>query len=283
MLVKDSNIACADYFDDLKITAGYHRGFPNGSIHRVNECEKGLFSLEMILDGSVKLHLDEETILLEGPCVFWIGDRNSVFQYELIPDVSYDHLWIDFTGERGRRIYESLSRAYPMSFIKLGASSNTKGLQEIFDYFALKFSVARPPSSIIKDVLLVEQLVGEVLMEAKRLQSANDPYGLQMLSENIQNSPFEKYDLKRLAAGAGLSYFYFRKLFKERFGEPPRKYILRQQMQTAGELLKSGQFWIGELSDYCGFPDISSFSRTFKRFYKMSPREWLVQNGKNYR
>ena len=53
------------------------------------------------------------------------------------------------------------------------------------------------------------------------------------------------------------------------------QYILNQQMLTAGVLLKSRQFRIGELSDYCGFSDLGSFSRAFKRYYHLSPNQWL--------
>ena len=47
-------------------------------------------------------------------------------------------------------------------------------------------------------------------------------------------------------------------------------------MQTAGELLKSGQFRIGEPADYCGFNNIASFTRSFKHYYRVSPRKWVA-------
>ena len=103
----------------------------------------------------------------------------------------------------------------------------------------------------------------------------NDPHGLQTLAEQIDNAPFEKYDPPLLAKNAGLSYMHFRALFKQLHGESVWQYILKQRMLTAGELLKGGQFRVGELADYCGFPDLGSFTRAFKRFYRMSPRQWL--------
>ena len=266
------------YFDDLIITSAFHKKFPNGEVHHKSECKPWVFSLEMILQGSVKLHLDSKTILLEGPSVFWIGDKSKTFQFEMIPGESYEHLWTDFTGERGRRIYEALSNEYPDSFIKLKDSPNIQNIKDLYDFLEQRFSLTRRPTSMIEDVLLVEQILGEILFEAKQQETSNDPYGLLALSETIQNAPFKKYDLRKLAAEAGLSYIHFRRVFKEKFGEPIHKYILRQRMLTAGKLLKSGRFWIGELSDYCGFPNISSFSRAFKLYYKMSPREWLTKN-----
>ena len=265
------------YFSDLQITSAFHRKFPCGISHKQTSCLSDRFSLEIILNGEVDLILDAERLHLRGPCLFWIGDHHQHFQYELIPGSSYEHLWIDFTGERGRRIYESLSEACPDSHIRLGS---VEKLLPTFEYFARKFQTARRPDSQAEDVCLIEQLMREIMREISLAnpQEINDPYHLLALAEQIKNAPFERYVPQQLAADAGLSYIHFRTLFKEVHGDAIHQFILKQQMQTAGELLKSGQFRIGELADYCRFPDLPSFTRAFKRYYKVSPKHWLAKN-----
>ncbi len=266
------------YFSDLQITAAFHRKFPCQIQHRKIECKKNRFSLEMILNGEVDLLLDDVRLRLTSPCLFWIGDRHGSFQYELIPGSGYEHLWIDFTGERGRRIYESLSDAYPDSHIPL---EDVKNILPIFECFAKKFKNPRRPDSSAEDVFLIEQLMREIIRqtEHENQPDQNDPHGLLALAEQISNAPFEKYDPPRLAKDAGLSYVHFRALFKQLHGESLWQYILKQRMLTAGELLKGGQFRVGELADYCGFPDQGSFTRAFKRFYRISPRQWMEKNS----
>ena len=66
----------------------------------------------------------------------------------------------------------------------------------------------------------------------------NDPYHLLALAEQIKNAPFERYVPQQLAKDMGLSYVHFRTLFKEVHGDTIHQFILKQQMQTAGELLK---------------------------------------------
>lgn len=264
------------YFRDLQITSAFHRKFPCGILHRQNLCRPNRFSLELILNGEVYLSLDAERVHLQGPCLFWIGDHHKHFQYELIPGSCYEHLWIDFTGERGRRIYESLSEACPDSYIRLGS---VEKLLPTFEYFARKFQTARRPDSQAEDVCLIEQLMLEIVREINLAnpQEMNDPYHLLALAEQIKNAPFERYVPQQLAADAGLSYIHFRTLFKQVHGDAIHQFILKQQMQTAGELLKSGQFRIKELADYCGFSDLPSFTRAFKRYYKVSPKQWLAK------
>ena len=273
-LAETNNIKNVKYFSDLQITSAFRRKFPCQIQHRKNECRKNRFSLEMILNGEVDLLLEDHRIRLTGPCLFWIGDRHKYFQYELLPGISYEHCWIDFAGERGRRIYDSLSEAYPDSYIPL---EDTRSILPVFEYFARKFKNPRRPDSSADDVFLIEQLMREIIRKThqEKLPDLNDPHGLRALAEQITNVPFEKYDPAQLAKEAGLSYVHFRNLFKQLHGESVWQYILKQRMLTAGELLKGGQFRIGELADYCGFPDQGSFTRAFKRFYRMSPRQWL--------
>ena len=271
------NIRIANYFDDLKIIAAFYRRFPCNITHRKTKCREGCFSLEMILNGEVYLHLDERKIHLKSPCIFWIGEDTDFFQFELIPGASYDHHWIDFTGERGRRIYRSLCETFPESWVQV---KSEKKFKNIFDHFSQQFQVARRPASLPENVIKIEQIIYELACECTAVEhDCTDPYGIRRLAEYIAETPFEKYDLFKLAEQVGLSYVHFRTLFKNVTGVSVKQYIFEQQMLTAGELLKGRQFRIGELADYCGFVDTASFTRTFKRYYRMSPIQWLKKNS----
>lgn len=281
-MIKDStlekqSIKSVKYFSDLQIYSAFHRKFPCGMPHRKIPCIPDSFSLEIILYGEVLLFLDDNCIHLKGPCVFWIGDHHRTFQFELIPGETYEHIWIDFSGERGRRIYESLSASYPQSYIPLKSDKN---IIPLFEQFVKKYRVARHPSSAPQDVVLMEQLLLELTTQKEEVTEETDPYGLPHLVEKIKKTPFIRHDPRCIAASCDISYVYFRKKFKEYTGETFHQFLLKQQMLTAGELLKNGQFRIKELADYCNFPDLPSFTRTFKRFYKLSPREYLHQYGK---
>lgn len=68
-----------------------------------------------------------------------------------------------------------------------------------------------------------------------------------------------------LAEMSGMSTRYFSELFSAFFGVPPKTYILRMQLETAKNLLLSSDETIGNIAAVCGFADMYSFSKIFKR------------------
>ena len=275
-----SCITNVNYFRDFAVTAAYHKKFLcdiriNQTAKHGIHCKENCYSLELILTGEVYLHLDKKPPLyLKAPAVFWIGDHSKEFYFTSLPGKSYEHLWIDFTGERGRRIYESLCAAYPDSCF---VPDDLENILPVFEYFAEKFKLARRPSSTPEDALLVETLLFELIRSTGKNISAKGGREeiFHAIAGNIRTAPFEKYDIQELAASTGLSSVHFRALFKKIFGEPLKQYILTQQMLAAAELLKNSQFRIGELAEYCGFPCASSFCRTFRKFHGVSPKVFL--------
>ena len=274
--MSENIIKNVNYFDDLHIIAAFHKTFPNDAIpgKQIQKCQEGRYSLEMILSGKTALKLDQTVIPLESPCVFWIGDHHRTFEFLPIPGCAYEHLWIDFSGERGRRIYNSLRKTFSGEYTNLHSGKGE--VAEIFRHFATLFKVARRPEPSAGNTLLIEQLVYEILLHGTdSVPEQADPHGIALLARQIKSEPFKKYDTECMAEKVGVSSVHFRMLFRQKTGKSLHQYILEQQMLTAGELLKKSQFRIGELADYCNYPDIGTFSRAFKRYYKVSPRQWL--------
>ncbi len=67
---------------------------------------------------------------------------------------------------------------------------------------------------------------------------------------------------------------HFIRFFKERTGHSPAHYIKRRKMDTAKRLLETSDLNISEIMLRVGFDDLSYFSKQFKLFYAMAPREY---------
>ena len=76
-----------------------------------------------------------------------------------------------------------------------------------------------------------------------------------------------------LAALCGVSEVYFRRIFLRRFGVSPKEYVTRRRMEYASQLLKTGQFEIGEVARLCGYSEPCHFSREFKKRFGVPPRD----------
>ena len=77
-----------------------------------------------------------------------------------------------------------------------------------------------------------------------------------------------------LAATCGMGESYFRRLFKEKYGMSPKRYIIRLKIDYACELLQLGRYSVGQVAALAHFPDAYFFSRQFKEYVGLSPKEF---------
>ncbi|MGZ8550786.1 MAG: helix-turn-helix domain-containing protein [Chitinophagaceae bacterium] len=92
---------------------------------------------------------------------------------------------------------------------------------------------------------------------------------LELAREYIIDS--DSPDTRTIAQIAMLSPSHFTRAFHSVYGESPHQYILRLKLEKAVTLLRNKKQSLTELAFECGFGDLSTFSKTFKKVYGMSP------------
>jgi len=83
-----------------------------------------------------------------------------------------------------------------------------------------------------------------------------------------------KFDYSMLVKISGLSYSYFKKLFIDKYGCPPVKYITHLKIKHACELLQTKKISISKISEMCGFDNVYYFSNVFKKHIGVSPKNY---------
>lgn len=78
-----------------------------------------------------------------------------------------------------------------------------------------------------------------------------------------------------LAKLAGLSEKYFIYYFREALGVTPGQYIYQLKMNRARDLLYSHQYSVQQIAEMLGYADPYSFSKAFKKHYKVSPSKFI--------
>ena len=68
-----------------------------------------------------------------------------------------------------------------------------------------------------------------------------------------------------------MSETYFRKIFADKYGISPKKYIINLKLNHAKRLLLSSKYSVEEVCFKCGYSDVSMFSREFKKVVGVSP------------
>jgi len=90
---------------------------------------------------------------------------------------------------------------------------------------------------------------------------------IQYISSNIET----KLDLKKIASIACTSPYHFHRLFKQETTITLKKFIESLKIEKAFQMLLQHDSKIQDVASYLGYNDSETFSRAFKRSYKVSP------------
>ena len=98
--------------------------------------------------------------------------------------------------------------------------------------------------------------------------------------EYINKHLNEEMDLKKLAEVSNFSEFHFHRIFKAFRHETLTAYIIRIRMETAASMLRYSELPVETVACNVGYDIPSSFSKSFKQFYGISPTEY--KNNENH-
>ena len=93
---------------------------------------------------------------------------------------------------------------------------------------------------------------------------------IELINVNIRRQLI----VRELATIVNLSPGRFAHLFKSEVGISPQRYVNNIRLEKAKMLLESGVLSVKEISCEIGFPNVSSFCRSFKVRYGATPREY---------
>ena len=87
----------------------------------------------------------------------------------------------------------------------------------------------------------------------------------------IRRNPQTDCTVGDLAKQCALSVRRFRDLFEQKFGLPPKKFILKTRMERANELLLLTNMSVSAIAESVGFKDGYYFSRAFRSYFGITP------------
>ena len=85
--------------------------------------------------------------------------------------------------------------------------------------------------------------------------------------------------LSALADMQNISPGYLSTLFKKEVGQTLTDYVNSRRVEHAAAMLRSGTLQVQTVAQYCGIPDVNYFSKLFKRYTGVSPKEFRATVG----
>jgi len=155
-----------------------------------------------------------------------------------------------------------------------------------YEYFryAIQFRVEDYLLKPIKsgDILNCFGRIKESLDQKYSVKEEKAPTYYEQIIETVKKYIRENYkdaSLENAAVRVNLSPSYLSRLFKEKCGTGFSEYLVKTRMEKACELLNDIQYKSYDIAYYIGYDNPKNFSRAFKAYFGMTPKEY--RNGKN--
>ncbi|WP_195988333.1 AraC family transcriptional regulator [Clostridium sp. D53t1_180928_C8] len=200
-------------------------------------------------------------ILLKGMEVEYTASINDPWEY----------YWIGFSGSNAN---EYLDRTSIINSYAVTCKTNSKIPQTILNM--CEISKTYNPSSS-DDMLLLKELYSllySLIEEFPKPFSFKDKElhtyiqdALNFINSNYMNS----ITVNEIANHVNLSRSYLYKMFIKNLGISPQKYLINLRLYKSTILLRTTKLPIGEVANMVGYSDSLLFSKTFSKYFSISP------------
>ena len=144
----------------------------------------------------------------------------------------------------------------------------------------LKIWNERSPLYVLKTKIQLEQIIIDLFnINSKSRDYLSDENRLLPAIDYINRFYDRDISSNELAGICKLSVSHFRRVFKEKMDLTPLKYRETVRIYWAKQLLISDFFTVSEIALKLGYYDVYHFSKDFKKYTNMSPKEYI----RNYR
>jgi AraC-like DNA-binding protein len=95
----------------------------------------------------------------------------------------------------------------------------------------------------------------------------------------IENNIYSNLKIEEYAKLCNMSTSSFKRKFKKIYTESPREYITKMKLKKASKLLLLNDDRIADIAYDCGFESITTFNRVFKKYHKISPTKYRLNQN----
>lgn len=261
-------------FDYLNLNAVYRQGGyytpALGALWRLDTTHP--FSQNkfyFVTEGTFSITIDGTAYTAQPGDWFFIP-AGVMHRYRNFPDKPMAKYWMHFD------LYPSSNLLAPLNVKYRVRASAVPRVTELFQEFGRLQN-----SSDLCDRLQVKAIILNLLAEYIRLAGKNTDVVLDDRDEQMRNVlSYINENFKRnlttgeLAAICHMHPTHFIRAFKTKTAQTPHQYIADIRMEYARQLLDRSDRSIMEIAEEAGFYDLAHFSRSFKRYFALSPTEY---------
>lgn len=233
------------------------------------------FSIHFVTQGRVLYtYKNQKSVLREGDVFCLYPDTNHEYQTLCLEqDPPLKMHWLAFGGPQSHSLMDMIGFSSSTPFLRSKVNHDVAAtLNRILEIMKMK-------NSIEQERLLLSSLFFQVLFQLTedgtgRLETASNNVWIEK-SVDFMNTYFtENITVEEVASHVGLHRSYFSRMFASTIGKSPKAYLQMKRMEKSVIMLKENKYSITEIALTLGYPNLYSFTRAFKNYYGVSPKNY---------
>lgn len=225
------------------------------------------YQLLYIADGQVEFYF--------GDKIRWVGKGNMIIftpdtpqRYYLYAKHRPQTYWVHFTGNEAQALIDRYNM--PQNIISyIGAE---RGYEKLFKNMTDELNGKKYGCSRCLE-LFFEQLLIEI---SRNLFSPREPAktDIERAVRFFEQHFAEDISIESYAKSLFIKPCWFIRKFKATTGVTPMQYIIDLRIARAKELLENGTYNVSQVASSVGYGNPLYFSRLFKKYTGLSPKEY---------
>lgn len=253
--------------NQLSVVAVYEeKCVPGKVVNYFYDKARDSISIHYVLAGKGIIYLSGRSHVIEKRQSFYVPPYEVV---KYIADLAnpWHYVWIEIKGKLAESIasYIGYSKHHPV----ISLFSNE--VQSIF------FTMLERKLTHEMDDL---EFMSDLFLLIKALRNDHEPISglrskhLQDAFTYIHNNYMNNISLEDIAKNVGLNAKYLTRVFNTEVSTTPIKYLRDLRIKEAEKLLRETKFSIKEIATRTGFLDPLYFSKAFRQYHNVSPKEY---------
>ncbi len=222
--------------------------------------------IEIITGGKIYFPVDGVEREFGVGTIFWHIHGDATI-HSCPPDDPYRCLAMGFSVQESRRVLPRVTRWDDLYAFE---DFRRQALKHAHDERIDRSALAN---------MLYHRVFWEAYMHTKREESAGFPASLERAMAIMDRDFGGELSVETAARRAGVSTPHLYSLFKRYLATTPHRYLLNLRLRRARTMLAGNEKSIKEISMACGFANIESFYRAFRKNSRMTPAEYRNVNS----
>lgn len=234
------------------------------------------YLIHFCLAGKGKYHCNNKSYEINKGDVFLIMPGDVTF-YQADEDDPWTYAWIGFDGKKAELYLKRCNLGEEGLVSHVGDVDDIrKTVIEILAHYKLSYS---NEMYIQGKLFLLLSNLAKFSNIPYNSEGENDNAYVQKAIEYIQNNYQNDVAIQSIADFIGLNRSYLSTLFKKHIKQTPQEFLKHYRLFQAKDFLINTELPINYISYSCGYGSHMSFSKAFRSYFGMGPREYRKIHG----